>query len=73
MTTIASVVSEIICLIKIRADGRQTDRQTYGNGGPVSLYPRGYERSKKRKSRESVDGLDYNIRLVWEIICLTII
>ena len=44
--------------------GRQTDGhtdgQTDGNGRPISSYCRGHERSRKRKSSDLVDGLDYN-------------
>ena len=42
-----------------QTDG-QTDRQIDGNGKPISSYSRGHERSRKRKSRESADGLDCN-------------
>ena len=49
---------------------RQTDRQTDGNGRPISSYSRGDERSRKRKSRESADGLYYNtsVAYAWEVI-----
>ena len=64
LTTIDSVGSEIICLIKIRSNGRQmTDRQTDGNGRPISSYSRGLERSRKYKSRQSADEFDYNTSL----------
>ena len=34
-----------------------------GNGRPISSYSRGHVRSRKRKSRESVDGLAYNTKM----------
>ena len=42
-----------------RRDG-ETDRQTNRNERPISSYCRGHEKSRKHKSRESVDGLDYH-------------
>ena len=36
------------------------NRRTDGNGRPIASYSRGLERSRKRKSGESADRLDYN-------------
>ena len=43
-----------------RQTDRQTNKQTDGNGRSISSYSRDHERSRKSKSRESIDGLDYN-------------
>ena len=53
LTTIGPVVSY---LSNKTPDRRQTNRN---RRAPLS-YSRGHERSKKHKSRESADGLDYN-------------
>ena len=54
------VVSEIICLIKIRTDDRQTD----GNGRSIFSYSRSHATSEEKpKSCQSPAGFDYNISL----------
>ena len=45
---------------KKKWDDRQTDREKETGELYISSYSRGHERSRKCKSRESADGLDYN-------------
>ena len=65
MTTIGPAVSEITCLITMDTD-RQVDRQTNRNGRLLFSYCRGHELSKKHKSGNSSDGLDYYTSLVYD-------
>ena len=63
MTTIGSIVSEIICLTNIDTDGGQTDRQADVKRIAVVSYSRGHGPSRKYASSQLPDGVDYNATL----------
>ena len=54
------IVLRLSQIKKSGAADRRTDGQTDGNGRPITSHSRGHERSRKHKSRESANGLDYN-------------